>query len=155
MPALLTTILKSVVIFRGLVVKHLLLPRSTPSNVLADQWQAPAFPPATSSTVSTDESFAPRSFVTRYNNEPWYHPLPSTPSSLIERLASFVPTFAAQAPSRSFRPEGFRLEEVGPVAFEQAGREEIRDAAERLLGAKIEGPYAVGGTMGCPMGFTK
>ena len=93
---------------------------------------------------------APRSFVKNYNFEPWYFPTPPPPAfpySLLSSTSSPIPA--------KFRPEGFRLEEIGPIHYEQMGHDAVMKEAERIQGEKIEGPYAVGGVekARCPMGF--
>lgn len=97
-------------------------------------------------------TISPRSFVKRYDFEPWYFPTPPPPSfpySLFQSSAS------PRTPSPNFRSEGYRLEEIGPAHYEKMGHEMVMKEAERIQGSRVEGPYAVGGVekARCPMGF--
>ena len=101
-------------------------------------------------STTRNSNFAPRSFVNSYAFEPWYFPTP--PST---RHRSVFPSYDPDPPSTKFRPDGYRLEEIGPVGFERMGHDAVMQEAERIQGGRVEGPYAVEGVEGvkCPMGF--
>ena len=45
--------------------------------------------------------------------------------------------------SKEFRPDGYRLEEIGPEALRNTGHEKIRVEAERMHGCPFAGPLAM------------
>ncbi|ESK82427.1 hypothetical protein Moror_12151 [Moniliophthora roreri MCA 2997] len=47
----------------------------------------------------------------------------------------------ADVPSKQFKSEGYRLDTMGPLKFENAGREEVYRMAERLSGCPVPGAW--------------
>ena len=86
-------------------------------------------------SAAREPKYAPRSFVNSYNFEPWYFPLPPSSSSI-----SLLPSFDPHPPSAKFRPDGYRLEEIGPVGFERMGHDTVMQEAGRIQGGRVEGP---------------
>ena len=61
-------------------------------------------------------------FNTSFENDPWYIPAPSMLQKLNIRILSTLGLYNPKAtPDPRFRPQGYRTEEVGPIAFEKSG----------------------------------
>ncbi|KAG8730985.1 hypothetical protein FRC12_019960 [Ceratobasidium sp. 428] len=45
-------------------------------------------------------------------------------------------------PGPKFMPQGFRTEELGPVSYQQSGREAVLANAETIHGGPLTGPWA-------------
>lgn len=145
------------------MIRYCFLPRSlaTPYQVLDDPFSAPAFPSsydplAKGATTKGDEKFAPRSTVRYSNNEPWYEKSPTGLKGSIKRALLRRGYLRQDQMAGTFQPEGFRIEELGPVKFVAAGHDIIMAKAAEMQGAEVEGYYAVGGVdqSRCPMGFS-
>lgn len=52
----------------------------------------------------------------------------------------------------ALKPDGYRLETLGPFKFEGKGYDEMKTMAERMQGGRLEGPYAIEGALvgSCP-----
>ncbi|KAJ7186715.1 hypothetical protein C8R46DRAFT_1157924 [Mycena filopes] len=104
------------------IERHLLLPRSHPGSCV--QFDLPKLEP--------DDS-APRLFPTRFTSKPWYKP---RGSYLLDRLLVFV-GMHDDVPRPEYRCEGYKIHELGPLRFEQEGREQVMEMAAQLQGCPV------------------
>ncbi|KAF5348948.1 hypothetical protein D9758_014206 [Tetrapyrgos nigripes] len=76
-----------------------------------------------------------------YQRRPWYR---KEGQGLFGKLGDRMNVWIgiwAQAPGRELRSGGYKLEEMGPLKYENEGHEDVIREAERLLGAPITGPW--------------
>ncbi|KAI3604525.1 hypothetical protein WG66_008128 [Moniliophthora roreri] len=76
-----------------------------------------------------------------FQPRPWYKP---ESTWLIGRFWDWFLVKAgkhADVPSKQFKSEGYRLDTMGPLKFENAGREEVYRMAERLSGCPVPGAW--------------
>ncbi|KAG8696550.1 hypothetical protein FRC09_008402 [Ceratobasidium sp. 395] len=75
--------------------------------------------------------------------EPWYMPAPSIYTKLKTRVLASMGLYNTNAiPGPKFMPQGFRTEELGPVSYQQSGREAVLANAEAIHGGPLNGPWA-------------
>ncbi|KAJ5173597.1 uncharacterized protein N7500_001528 [Penicillium coprophilum] len=120
-PAWLTqTALEAVVTVRKFLIRHFFLPRP---DFLRSRWF----------TSEPDPSTGRYHFM-QYIGHPWY-----IKPTLIQRwgLKSWVLWFTGgYIPSKylpEYRPEGYRIADLGPVSLEGKGADEMRDAKQRVM----------------------
>ncbi|KAJ8456283.1 hypothetical protein ONZ45_g18784 [Pleurotus djamor] len=75
---------------------------------------------------------------TRYAARPWYRPQRTGLGSLLDKLLVVV-GFHDDLPQPKYRSEGYRIEEIGPLKYEQQGHDEVFRMAEKLQGCPITG----------------
>jgi hypothetical protein len=85
-----------------------------------------------------------RYFMTKYESEPWYiEPTFLTrysPSTLLRRFLG-----RPYPDGRNYKPEGYKIMELGPAKFEKMGQKECELSRERLMNGRRGGcPFAVG-----------
>ncbi|KAF9476142.1 hypothetical protein BDN70DRAFT_882785 [Pholiota conissans] len=86
-----------------------------------------------------------RMHPTRYAARPWYKP---ESTSIIGRYTDKLLVklgFYLEMPSAHLKSDGYRLEEMGPMKFENAGHEEVMQNAAKLQGCPITGPWSLDG----------
>ncbi|ORY79735.1 hypothetical protein BCR35DRAFT_304555 [Leucosporidium creatinivorum] len=172
-PPLLRTLVHSTLHLRAFVIRHLFLPRrqSQGEKLVPDPEEYPAFPkgyipldqplPEGGETAAMAEkkkeaNFAPLAHPEQFYTEPWYMPEPTGFGALKAKLLLALKiTGEDQTPSKRFRPDGYRLETLGPVKREGTELQTVQDLAEQIHGGRLEGPYAVGGAPKgrCPFAF--
>ncbi|KAG9225506.1 hypothetical protein CCMSSC00406_0003009 [Pleurotus cornucopiae] len=121
--ALTRTLLTSVKYFQ----KYLCLPRSSMDCLVR---------------LETPPGDRPRLNPTRYRAVPWYRQKRTGILSLLDNFLVGV-GFHDDLPGPKYHADGYRIEELGPPKFEQIGREEVMQMAERLHGCPIKGPWSL------------
>lgn len=78
-----------------------------------------------------------------YHYDPWYRAQPSMKEQIKNWVLNALGLFNSKAThGPHFKPQGYRTEELGPISFEQSGRDAVRANAEAIYGGKITGPWA-------------
>ncbi|KDR69369.1 hypothetical protein GALMADRAFT_255871 [Galerina marginata CBS 339.88] len=123
-------IVPRVFLLRAFFVRHFCLPRWNPSL-----WVS------LDSSHKVDEAGVPRmSTVFKRQGGPWYYPETIGLGYLMQRvLIAFGLQSRDQLPGKQWRSQGYRLEEMGPVRFENAGHEQVMHEASVLQGCPITG----------------
>ncbi|QRV97467.1 hypothetical protein RhiJN_25486 [Ceratobasidium sp. AG-Ba] len=76
-------------------------------------------------------------------NDPWYLPPPSIFRKVKLYAQAAIGIFNMRAmPSPQFQSQGFRTEELGPIAFQHSGRAAVLANAEAIHGGPLTGPWA-------------
>lgn len=110
---------------------YLCFPRVKPRVLIPDDAEVPK------------EGSLPRMHPTWFAARPWYKPEPKGIWKLVEKISVSVGFIKPNAvPGPELRSQGFRLEEIGPLRFEQHGHEEVMRLAEGIHGCPISGPWA-------------
>ncbi|TFK25897.1 hypothetical protein FA15DRAFT_668053 [Coprinopsis marcescibilis] len=86
------------------------------------------------------QSFSKRAHTTASRFKPWYKPESTGFQNVIDRLHVKM-GFTETVPSKQYKSEGYRLEELGPVQFEKLGQEDVFKDAERIQGCPIPSYY--------------
>ncbi|KAK7042908.1 hypothetical protein VNI00_008644 [Paramarasmius palmivorus] len=78
-----------------------------------------------------------------FQPRPWYKPLPTTWAGwtwnwVLVKLGKY-----AEMPSEKFEAGGYRLDGMGPLKYEHAGREEVYRMAEKMLGCPVNKAWKV------------
>ncbi|KAF8966173.1 hypothetical protein BDZ97DRAFT_1658235 [Flammula alnicola] len=81
----------------------------------------------------------------KYAAVPWYRPEPTTIVSYCKEKLLVKLGWHSKMPSPQLKSTGYRLEEMGPLQFEQIGHEEIMKKAAELQGCPIAGPWSLEG----------
>ncbi|VDB92037.1 unnamed protein product [Peniophora sp. CBMAI 1063] len=111
---------------------HLLLPRF--SQVPLVPMKAPRMP--------TDGSLA-RMHPAWPVTKPWYLPRPTGLQRVLERvMIVFGLKSEEDLPGPKYRSEGYRLEELGPLRWKDAGHAEVMKLAEDMMGCPVRGAWA-------------
>ncbi|KAJ3545435.1 hypothetical protein NM688_g5625 [Phlebia brevispora] len=77
---------------------------------------------------------------------PWYYPEPKGISKVVQNLRLYLGlTQPDKIPSRRWKSEGYRIEELGPIRFESEGHEAVMQEAASLQGTPVVGPWALDG----------
>ncbi|THH14048.1 hypothetical protein EW146_g6241 [Bondarzewia mesenterica] len=132
-PEWVKNLLRSIFVIRAFIVKHLMLPRTTEKGyVVAHD------PP---SCVASDGLF--RLFNVQRRHCPWYIPVPTGWKYVVEQIKIKLNLADPNlCPGPYFKAEGYRLEELGPIRFEQDGHAEVLKNAEAIHGGPIRKPWA-------------
>ncbi|KAJ7202386.1 hypothetical protein GGX14DRAFT_654377 [Mycena pura] len=104
------------------VQRNLLLPRWRPRGVV--QVSLPTLDAANQ---------APRMYPTKWTSRPWYKP---RGGDFLDRLLVLL-RWHDDVPRPEYKCEGYRLQEIGPIRFEQEGHEEVMRMAAALQGCPI------------------
>ncbi|KAL1742150.1 hypothetical protein HDZ31DRAFT_66260 [Schizophyllum fasciatum] len=109
------------------VQKNLMLPRLRPTSVITVD-----MPPVDPTTGKVERAHPPW-----FRSRPWYMPEPGNPvSALVLHLLKWA-GFYRYPPGPQFKSEGYHVDELGPRKFENDGRTEVMQSAEKLLGCPI------------------
>ncbi|KAJ7232708.1 hypothetical protein C8J57DRAFT_1383454 [Mycena rebaudengoi] len=130
-PAYCTYLIRATLSLMAYTQRFLLLPRRKPQPG-ANEMAMPKFDEAQS---------VPRMFPTRFTSRAWYKP---KGIALIDRLLVLI-GWHDTVPSPETKWEGYRLEEVGPIRFEQEGHEQVMSMAAKLQGCPISDAWRVNG----------
>ncbi|KAF8197139.1 hypothetical protein BJ912DRAFT_954913 [Pholiota molesta] len=87
----------------------------------------------------------PRLHPTRFAARPWYKPEPSSTVGYYTEKLLVKLGWYEEMPGPRLKSEGYRLEEMGPDRFENAGHEEIMRNAAKLQGCPVAGPWSLDG----------
>ncbi|KAG7441342.1 uncharacterized protein BT62DRAFT_908696 [Guyanagaster necrorhizus] len=124
------TFVKTALAVRAFIVRNFMLPRFKPQGYIVVE-----NPPY---SIDSDGLMRLHTIVRRHY--PWYYPVPTGWRHAFDWL--FGLTKGNLYPGAVFKSEGYRLEELGPIRFEQHGHEEVMKEAQELYGAPIEKPWA-------------
>ncbi|KAF8966157.1 hypothetical protein BDZ97DRAFT_1658205 [Flammula alnicola] len=69
---------------------------------------------------------------------PWYRPEPTGMISYCQERLLVLLGWYLKMPGPHLKSQGYRLEEMGPIKFENAGHEEIMQHAAELLGCPVD-----------------
>ncbi|KAF9258685.1 hypothetical protein L218DRAFT_934549 [Marasmius fiardii PR-910] len=120
---------------RAWIVRHLCLPRSKPAIwVQMDP------------TPMTSINCIPRMYaVHKRRTAPYYYPEKTGYLSLKfqQLLLALGLKSPDKIPGKRWKSEGYRLEELGPVRWENDGHEQVMAAASRMQGCPITGPWSL------------
>ncbi|KAJ7248666.1 hypothetical protein C8J57DRAFT_1672386, partial [Mycena rebaudengoi] len=130
-PAYCTYLIRATLGLMAYTQRFLLLPRRKP-QLGANEMAMPKFDEAQS---------VPRMFPTRFTSRAWYKP---KGTALIDRLLVLI-GWHDTVPSPKTKWEGYRLEELGPIRFEQEGHEQVMRMAAELQGCPISDAWRVNG----------
>jgi len=130
-PLFLRYLTKGLLKTAGYFQRYLCLPRFRPESLV------PLSPPR-------DPGPKPRMHPNRWTARPWYKPESGGLQGLVDTFAVMVGYYDF-LPSRQFKSEGYRIEELGPIPFEQSAHEKIMDDAAVLLGCPVAGPWSLNG----------
>ncbi|KIM48566.1 hypothetical protein M413DRAFT_20940 [Hebeloma cylindrosporum] len=102
--------------------------------------------PIVSKLPEVDEKVRyPRLHPNKYVYQPWYKPEPTSACGIFrERLLVKLGMYA-EMPGPHLKSFGYRLEEVGPVKFENDGHEEVLRRAADLQRCPVAGPWSLEG----------
>ncbi|KAL0948214.1 hypothetical protein HGRIS_010820 [Hohenbuehelia grisea] len=93
--------------------------------------------------VRLDEaSSSGRMFPTRFQPRPWYKPRRRGVLALFDRITVMTGMYR-DPPGPQYRCEGYRLEELGPLKYEEDGHDKVIEMAEQIHGCPIKAPYAL------------
>ncbi|KAG8726083.1 hypothetical protein FRC10_007475, partial [Ceratobasidium sp. 414] len=129
-----------------LYTRHLSLPRLTESMYVPlqhhDFTKGGACPAGVSACPFSGKDGEPETLYRLHpgyaQNEPWYRPIPSIFTELKFRILASIGLFNMKAvPALRFLPQGFRTEELGPVLYQQSGREAVLANAEAIHGGPL------------------
>ncbi|PPQ67784.1 hypothetical protein CVT25_009088 [Psilocybe cyanescens] len=120
----------------GVFQRWFLLPRNSPST-----------PVNVTQSFKTTEG-CPRLHPNKWASRPWYRPEPTTPFGLWKEKILVKFGWYSEFPGTSLKSAGYRLEEMGPRVFENAGHEEVMCAASVLQGHPVVGPWSLEGRKG-------
>ncbi|KZS96448.1 hypothetical protein SISNIDRAFT_451185 [Sistotremastrum niveocremeum HHB9708] len=130
-PSWLKSLVQTVLHARAAFVRHGCLPRWRPSlHVPIDV--PPTLPGKT-----------PRIPFLHREAHPWYYPEPRGLEYLSEQVKLKLGAEPSLYPGPTWKSQGYRLEEIGPVRYENEGHEEVMKEAERILGRPIVGRWSL------------
>ncbi|KAG7447083.1 uncharacterized protein BT62DRAFT_1005492 [Guyanagaster necrorhizus] len=124
------TFVKTALAVRAFIVRNFMLPQFKPQGYIVVE-----NPP-----YSIDSDGLMRLHMVVRRHYPWYYPIPTGWRQIFDRLLGL--TKGDLYPGATFQSEGYRLEELGPIRFEQHGHKEVMKEAEELYGAPVEKPWA-------------
>ncbi|KAL5523585.1 hypothetical protein ACEPAG_7758 [Sanghuangporus baumii] len=85
----------------------------------------------------------PRFHPTIFDKVPWYKPEPKGIGRIWQNILLKIGYLDEQdIPSSKYKSEGYRLEECGPIALEQAGHAEVMKMAAEIQGCPVTGIWA-------------
>ncbi|KAL5512765.1 hypothetical protein ACEPAG_3031 [Sanghuangporus baumii] len=85
----------------------------------------------------------PRFHPTTFDKVPWYKPEPKGIGRIWQNILLKIGYLDEQdIPSSKYKSEGYRLEECGPIALEQAGHAEVMKMAAEIQGCPVTGIWA-------------
>ncbi|KAF9259733.1 hypothetical protein L218DRAFT_873962 [Marasmius fiardii PR-910] len=119
---------------RAWIVRHLCLPRFTPAV-----WVQ------MSPTATHTHKGIPRMHAHPHRSGPYYYPEPTGyVAQTLQRCFVFLGLQDPnKIPGKRWKSEGYRLEELGPVRWENEGHEEVMLAASGMQGCPITGPWSL------------
>ncbi|KJA16602.1 hypothetical protein HYPSUDRAFT_147542 [Hypholoma sublateritium FD-334 SS-4] len=79
----------------------------------------------------------------RYTPRPWYKAEPTYALGYYWDLILVKLRLLPEMPSQKLKSAGYRIEELGPIKWEQEGHEEVMKNASGLLGCPITGPWSL------------
>jgi hypothetical protein len=138
-------------------LRNFFLPRSNPKSLIPLDIPSGFKKPQPSTESIPSKVQKPRLHPTYYDFDPWYMPKPTSPIPLL--LQKLFRTPDRRPGHEKFRGTevGYRLEEIGPVAWERDGWRDVKAGAEAIMGGKrLDGTvWDMGAVEGatCPMGF--
>ncbi|KAJ7622151.1 hypothetical protein FB45DRAFT_753621 [Roridomyces roridus] len=118
-PRYATSIVPFLLNLSAFIQKHLLLPRSRPSDLI--QVDLPKASP-----------IAPRMFVSK----PWYKPRRRGLGSLLDRAFVWI-GWHSDVPGPEYRSDGYRIHELGPLRYEKEGHEKVFSMAAQMQGCPV------------------
>ncbi|KAF5384037.1 hypothetical protein D9757_006960 [Collybiopsis confluens] len=147
-PPYLHTIFRFTLFSFAFFQKNLCLPRSQTNpggaiDIPLDK--ATAGCPVNNSDCAKESTQRPafhRMHPKRYQANPWYMPEPTSIGGQIKNWASIRLGLYNSPPGPNLRSEGYRLEEMGPLRYEQHGHEEVLRMAEEMYGSPISSPFS-------------
>jgi len=111
----------------------LLLPRLSPSSAIDIQLP----------DVKANET-CPRLYPNKWHVRPWYKPEKTGVGYYMDKFLVFI-GYHSEMPGPHLRSSGYRLEELGPLKFENAGHDEVMQKAAELQGRPVTGPWSLAG----------
>ncbi|KAF9441672.1 hypothetical protein P691DRAFT_779721 [Macrolepiota fuliginosa MF-IS2] len=114
------------------VQRWLMLPRSD-SNY--------GFPIKFELTRNSDGSVNPRMHPNKYQVRPWYKSMSKTVFGKTWDMFLVLVNWHSHVPNPLLRPDGYKLDEMGPLAMENKANEEVLKAAAELQGCPITGAF--------------
>ncbi|KIM44280.1 hypothetical protein M413DRAFT_378573 [Hebeloma cylindrosporum] len=103
------------------------------------------FPIVTKLPKVDDKVGCPRLHPTKYTYRPWYRPEPMSAFGVLREKLLLKLGVYSEMPGPHLKSSGYRLEEMGPLRFENDGHEEIMRRAAELQGCPIAGPWSMEG----------
>ncbi|CAA7271256.1 unnamed protein product [Cyclocybe aegerita] len=116
------------------VQRWLMLPAFSPRSVVA----------LDPKPKRTKEGECPRLHPEKFAARPWYRPQPTGLGYLRDKLLVAAGWFT-EMPGPHLKSEGYRLEELGPLKFEDRAHEEVMKSAAELQGCPVAGPWSLEG----------
>ncbi|KAJ7667537.1 hypothetical protein DFH06DRAFT_1182805 [Mycena polygramma] len=117
---------------RALFVKHCSLPRIWPVAYIALK-----NPP---SGIGPDGRMRLYTLVRQFH--PWYYPVPHGIRGFYDRIVKAAGWSRGFYPGAAFKAEGYRIEELGPLRYEEDGHSRVFSDAEAMQGEPIQAPWA-------------
>ncbi|KAF8804023.1 hypothetical protein BYT27DRAFT_7340340 [Phlegmacium glaucopus] len=93
--------------------------------------------------VNADAS-CPRLYPMKWQARPWYKPESTGLGYYRDKFLVFI-GWHTEMPGPHLRSAGYRLEEMGPLRFEDDGHEEVMQQAAKLHGCPVTGPWSLAG----------
>ncbi|KDR72939.1 hypothetical protein GALMADRAFT_73434 [Galerina marginata CBS 339.88] len=90
----------------------------------------------------------PRLYPNKWAARPWYRPEPTSTFGYYKEKLLVKVGWYTEMPGPHLRSSGYRIEEMGPLKFENAGHEDVMREAARMLGCPITGPWSLEGRKG-------
>jgi len=125
---------------RAFVVRHMCLPRRTPSL-----WVQLDTPPASCpASRGADKTRLRMHAVYKRKTGPWYYPESTGLTRVIQQaLVNLGLQDPQKLPGKQWKSDGYRLEEMGPVQFEHEGHEQVMEEAAKIQGRPVTGPWSL------------
>ncbi|KAA1470834.1 hypothetical protein DENSPDRAFT_836729 [Dentipellis sp. KUC8613] len=131
-PYLLRAFVNNMLVFTAFAQHYLMLPRFTPKRYI----------PASLPSPTADGSL-PRIRPAWYSAKPWYKPEATGLGWVLERALVAVSIIKAEdVPAPKYIPQGFRIEELGPLRFENDGHAAVIRSAGDMMGCPMQGHWA-------------
>ncbi|KDR73850.1 hypothetical protein GALMADRAFT_227616 [Galerina marginata CBS 339.88] len=128
-------IIHRIFLLRAFFVRHFCLPRWKPSL-----WVS------LDSSHRIDEAGIPRmAAVYKRRSGPWYYPESTGWGNyLVQRLVVALGLQRRERiPGKEWRSQGYRLEELGPIRFENSGHDQVMQEAVVIQGCPINGLWGI------------
>ncbi|KAA1470820.1 hypothetical protein DENSPDRAFT_836710 [Dentipellis sp. KUC8613] len=131
-PRLLTSFANGTIRCIAFYLRYLALPLVWPRRTIPE-----VFKP------NSSDGSLPRMRPKAFNPKPWYKPEPQGLARLVENVKVAIGLQNAEdVPGPKFRSQGYRLEELGPIRYEDYGHDEVIREAGEMLGCPLSGHWA-------------
>ncbi|CAL1715323.1 unnamed protein product [Somion occarium] len=124
---------------QNVFVRYACLPRRSPAL-----WVSSYEPSAEDLARLVAAGELPRIPAVFKRSSPWYYPELKGFQKNIQDVLVFLKLRKPESvPSKRWKSEGYRVEELGPLRFEHQGHEEVIRMAEEIQGGPVKGPWSL------------